>query len=92
MVLLIPGLIYLLDLSLTSVAGYAQVMNLLDSAVARVVAVILCWVLAHHLLAGIRFLLLDFDVGISRSSARASAWLTHALAALVALAAIGVLF
>ena len=92
MALLIPGLIYLLDLSLTNEAGYQQVINLLNGNITKLVAVILCWALAHHLLAGIRFLLLDFDVAISRSSARITAWMTHAGAAIIALLVIGVLF
>lgn len=92
LLLCLPGLIYLLDISLSNEAGYLQVTRLLESNFSKVIAVILCWVLGHHLLAGIRFLLLDFDVAIDRSAARVTAWLTHAGAALIALIAIGVLF
>jgi len=33
--------------------------------------------LSHHLLAGIRHLLLDVEIGLEKSSARASAWLVN---------------
>jgi succinate dehydrogenase / fumarate reductase cytochrome b subunit len=33
------------------------------------------WSLVHHLFAGIRFLLLDIDIGIGRQAATRSAWL-----------------
>lgn len=84
MVLLLPGLIYLLDLSLRGPAQFDQVAELLHSTPLRLLAVLLCWVFAHHLLAGLRHLLLDFDIGLSRSAARRSAWLVHGMA-LVAL-------
>ena len=77
MVLLIPGLVYLLDRSLSSPQGFAEVSRLLDSGVVRVFGVLLTWVFAHHLLAGLRFLLLDFDVGLNKAAARKTAWLVH---------------
>jgi succinate dehydrogenase / fumarate reductase cytochrome b subunit len=35
------------------------------------------WSLSHHLLAGVRHLLLDIDIGLDRAAARASAWLVN---------------
>jgi len=53
------------------------------------------WALAHHLLAGIRYLLLDLDLGVDRAAARRSAWIVFALsvplAAWFALVIFGVL-
>jgi succinate dehydrogenase / fumarate reductase cytochrome b subunit len=40
-------------------------------------SVLLMWSLSHHLLAGIRHLLLDVEIGLEKSSARASAWLVN---------------
>ena len=85
MVLLLPGLIYLLGLSLESAEGFSRVAGLVNSSLAKLLAVLLSWVLAHHLLAGIRFLLLDIDLGVSRTRARHTAWLTHGLALVSAL-------
>jgi succinate dehydrogenase / fumarate reductase cytochrome b subunit len=93
MVILLPGLVYALDLSLRGVEGFAQVSGLFSSPVAKGVAVLLCWMLSHHLLAGIRFMLLDFDVGVSKSVAQQTAWLAHAGAIIMTvLIAAGLLF
>lgn len=91
MVLLLPLLIYLLDRSLQGAAAFARVSEMLTSIPARLVLIVLTWVLAHHLLAGIRFLLLDIDLGVTRAVARRSAWLTHGLAMLATIIAAGVL-
>ena len=92
MVLLLPGLVYLLSLSLRDQSGFDQVANVLNSIPAKLLAVVLCWVFAHHLLAGLRFLILDFDIGVERAVARRTAWLVHATAAVVALVSAGLLF
>lgn len=92
MVLLLPGFVYLLSLSLSNQAGFAQVAGLLSSLPAKGLAVFLAWALIHHLLAGIRFLLLDFDWGVERAIARKTAWLVHALAAAATLWIAGVIF
>jgi len=87
MVLALPGLIYLLQTSLSSPEGFSQVAAILDSQIARIFAVLMSWALAHHLFAGIRFLILDFDVGLTKSVARKTAWLVHVSAAVVAVLA-----
>lgn len=92
MVLMLPYLIYLLQLSLRSAEGFDVVASVLDSTLTKSIAVLISWVLAHHLLAGIRFILLDFDLGVSRSVARNTAWLTHAGAIILTLLAAGILF
>lgn len=92
MVLLLPGLIYLLSLSLRDQSGFDQVANILGSFPVKIVAVMLSWMFAHHLLAGLRFLILDFDIGVERAIARRTAWLVHVAAALVALFSAGSLF
>jgi len=92
MVLSLPGFVYLLSLSLRDQAGFDQVVTLLSSPPAKLSAVVLCWMLSHHLLAGLRFLVLDFDIGVERVVARRTAWLVHALAAIAALFSVGLLF
>lgn len=49
------------------------------------------WALTHHLLAGVRHLLSDIDVGSHLPAARTSAWLVNGCAVLVALLSLGVL-
>lgn len=72
--LAIPLSIYLLDLSVTSSQGFEKSLHLLQKPVTQLILLILLWSLVHHLLAGIRYLLLDFDIGIGKASSNASAW------------------
>lgn len=74
LVLLIPALIYALQLSLSGPKGFARVSDLLTGWPARLLAVVLLWVLVHHLVAGARFLALDLDLGVGRPAFRRSAW------------------
>jgi succinate dehydrogenase / fumarate reductase cytochrome b subunit len=73
----IPVIAYLFALSLESQQGFQQVRAWLASPPALVLTVLLVWSFSHHLLAGIRHLLLDIDVGVERSQARASAWVVN---------------
>lgn len=74
---LIPFLIYLLDLSLRNEHGYTQALEILRHPFVKFMAVVGVWGLAHHMLAGIRFLLIDADIGVERASARRSAWIIN---------------
>ena len=74
----IPLLTYLLDLSLRGPEQYARVLSLFDTPIIQLSAILIVWALVHHLLAGIRFLLLDLHLGLERPVARASAWLVNA--------------
>lgn len=85
MVLSIPLLVYLFDRSLASATDYAAVLELLRGVPARLALVLLAWVFAHHLLAGIRFLLIDLDLGVEVRSGRASAWVVLVAGAIVML-------
>jgi succinate dehydrogenase / fumarate reductase cytochrome b subunit len=73
MFLAIPYLIYLLDLSLESASGFAAAGEALHGFVGMVFVFLLMWSLAHHLLAGIRYLLIDIDIGVEKDMARQSA-------------------
>ncbi len=87
----IPFSIYLLDLSLKDPQGYAQVIALFDKFAFRMIAITLVWALAYHLLAGIRHLLMDIDVGSQLPAARRTAWIVNLSGAVLALLAAGVL-
>jgi succinate dehydrogenase / fumarate reductase cytochrome b subunit len=92
MILSLPGFVYLLNLSLSDQEGFAQVTGLLGSLAVKIIAVLFCWSLSHHILAGIRFMLLDFDVGVERAVARKTAWLVHACVVALTLIAAGLIF
>ncbi|HED17016.1 MAG TPA: succinate dehydrogenase, cytochrome b556 subunit [Gammaproteobacteria bacterium] len=91
MVIAIPFLIYQLDKSVTSEQAYDEVVECLSSPWLRVLTGLLAWFFIYHLLAGIRFLILDLDIGTERVMARNSAWLVYALALLAAVALMAVL-
>jgi succinate dehydrogenase / fumarate reductase cytochrome b subunit len=72
--LCVPLLLYLLQSSLRSPEDYARVAGLFANPLARAATAILLWAFAHHLLAGIRHLLFDIDIGVGRHAGRISAW------------------
>ncbi|MEN8177398.1 MAG: succinate dehydrogenase, cytochrome b556 subunit [Pseudomonadota bacterium] len=69
----IPVLLYLLGLSLSSADGFAQSVTIVQSLSFKLFALLLLWALLHHLLAGIRYLLIDLDIGANLPEARTSA-------------------
>lgn len=87
----VPFGIYLLDLSLQGPQSYAQVISLFDKLAFRTAAIVFVWALAHHLLAGIRHLLSDIDIGSQLPAARRSAWVVNLGGIAVALLALGAL-
>jgi succinate dehydrogenase / fumarate reductase cytochrome b subunit len=87
----VPFGIYLLDLSLQGPQSYAQVISLFDKWIFRAAAIAFVWVLTHHLLAGIRHLLSDIDIGSQLPAARRSAWFVNLGGIAVALLALGAL-
>ncbi len=91
MVLLIPLSIYLLDLSLADEQGFAAIGSLLHSTLVGFILLLLLWVLLHHLYSGIRYLLIDVEIGVDRPSYRYTAWAVTLLAPLSALLLWGML-
>lgn len=87
-----PFGIYLLDLSLRGPQGYAQAAALLERTAIKLLLVLFVWALAHHLLAGLRHLLGDIDIGSELRPARASAWAVNCGAVFIALLSIGAVF
>ncbi len=85
MVLVFPFLVYMLDLSLMGEAGFASAQEFLQHWLVKLLLFVLLWALLHHLLAGIRFLLIDFDIGVGKESGRKSALLVMLAAPLLAL-------
>lgn len=82
--LVLPAAIYLLDLSLRGPDDYARAVSWVTSAPVQLISVVFVWALAHHILTGIRFLLIDLELGVSRAAGRSSAWLVSTGSVLVA--------
>ena len=70
----LPIALYLLGLSLSSEAGFELTAAIVRSLPFRLLALLALWAVLHHLLAGLRFLLIDLDIGVRKNPARASAF------------------
>ena len=91
MFLAIPFVVYVFDLSLQGIAGFNEAAELLTHPLVMLIILVLLWSLVHHLFAGIRFLLIDFDIGLDKQQSRQSAWLVFAIEIIIlALILIGV--
>jgi succinate dehydrogenase / fumarate reductase cytochrome b subunit len=91
MVLAVPPFVWLFDRSLASAEGYRQAQALLGGLPARLALLLLIWAFAHHFFSGIRYLLMDVDVGADIERARFSARLVFLAGLIVFLAAAAVL-
>jgi len=89
--LAVPFCIYLLDLSLQGPSGYSRAVALLGYLPVKGALIVLTWALAHHMLAGIRHLLSDIDIGSQLPASRRSAWTTNIGGVAVALLVAGAL-
>jgi len=69
----IPFWLYVLELSLKSPEGFAKAAGIMHSNWLMPVYLLLLWSLFHHLLAGIRYLLLDIDIGVEKPLFRQTA-------------------
>lgn len=67
-------LLYLLDTSLASQAGFEHVRDgYLKAPLAKLALLVFVWAYAHHFCAGMRFLFLDLNKGIELEAARRNA-------------------
>ena len=83
----IPFWVYLWGLSMHDEQGFRRAHELMAHVVSRVALVLFIWALAHHVLAGIRHLLSDVNVGSTLRSARKSAYAANLGGVAVALLA-----
>lgn len=75
LVFTIPLAIYLLQLSLQNQDGFHQAANLLNHPLMVALQIIIVASLLYHLFAGIRFLMMDVDIGYEKKIAELSSWL-----------------
>ena len=71
--LLLPLLLYVLQQSLASAQGFAEVQSWLQSPLAKLALLGVIWAYLHHFCMGLRYLALDLDIGVKLAQARFSA-------------------
>lgn len=86
MFLLLPFVVWLLDVSLTSEISYERFTNAFVAGIGwlpgwfvKLVVLALIWAYLHHFCAGLRHLLLDLDIGVDKDSGRVSATIVLAV-------------
>jgi succinate dehydrogenase / fumarate reductase cytochrome b subunit len=87
MFLALPFLLWLFDLSLISEGSYRRLASVFSSWWVKLALLGLTWALLHHLVTGIRHLLLDLHIGIDKEAAARSALLVYLISLPLALAA-----
>ena len=73
--LFLPFSVYLLDLSVRSAESFISVQQMMSQPLMLLVQVLLLWSITHHFYAGIRFLLIDADIGVEKTQAKLGSWL-----------------
>lgn len=86
MALAIPAGLWLLQRSLAGPEDFAAAQALFHGLPARLATLLAMWALLHHLFAGIRYLLIDIEVGVHKPVYRYSAWAVLLAAPVAALA------
>ncbi len=86
----IPLIIYLLELSMQGPEGFDQLASMFSSLPVRLGLLLGGAMVAYHLIAGVRFLLIDLGVGEHVTGARRSAWSVLGASAAVLLIALAV--
>lgn len=81
--LLIPGLLYALQMSLASPESFAKLADCLRLPAMKFAVFLTMLSLLYHLVAGIRHLFMDFGFGETLASGRASAYLVLIIVAIL---------
>jgi succinate dehydrogenase / fumarate reductase, cytochrome b subunit len=71
--LFLPLLLWLFELSLMSELSFLRLQDVAGNWFVKLVLLGLIWAFIHHSIAGIRYLLLDVQVGLDKTAARKSA-------------------
>lgn len=87
----VPFGVYLLDASLEGPQSWQSVVDLFGQWYFKCAVIGFVWALAHHLLAGVRHLLSDIDIGSRLPQGRRSAWFVNIAGVVMALLAAGAL-
>ena len=75
----VAWVLYLLDTSLASEQGFDYIRNrYLALPLVKLGMLVFIWSYCHHFCAGIRYLLLDLDLGVDLKTARLTSWIVIA--------------
>lgn len=83
--LMLPLLIWLLELSLGSPESYGKLQAIVAHPLAKLLLIGLLWAFLHHFFMGIRILLIDIHVGVAKAQAGLSAKAVLAVSLLLTL-------
>ena len=72
--LMLPFLLYLLQLSLQAPDTYVVFRSVFANPLVKLLLIGLLWAFLHHFCAGIRYLVLDMHIGTDLASARSSSY------------------
>jgi succinate dehydrogenase / fumarate reductase cytochrome b subunit len=68
MFVMLPAMVWLFDLSLTSELSYAQLTEVTDFVIVKLILCGLAWAFIHHFMGGIRHLVNDLHIGITKEA------------------------
>jgi succinate dehydrogenase / fumarate reductase cytochrome b subunit len=71
--LMLPFLLYLLQLSLRSEGSFMQFKGVLEHPFIKIVVLVICWGYLHHFCAGIRHLFMDNHFALDKDGSRITA-------------------
>jgi succinate dehydrogenase / fumarate reductase cytochrome b subunit len=77
--LFLPLLLWMFDQSLISELSFARLREFSGHWLVKIVLLGLIWAVLHHLVAGIRYLVLDLHIGVDKAAARSSALAVFAI-------------
>jgi succinate dehydrogenase / fumarate reductase cytochrome b subunit len=95
MFLLLPFVLFLFDKSITSEISFEFFRGYVSHPMVKLAILALCWAYLHHFCAGIRHLVMDMHIGLSKyeavKSARVVLAISGVLTLLVAMKLFGVI-
>jgi len=87
LVICLPFILWILQQSLTDGESYLRINAMLSTWPFRLLVLVLGMGLTHHLLAGLRHLLQDVEIGVTREGGRRGAWIVLLVVVLASVAA-----
>lgn len=69
----LPLLVWIFELSLSSELSFARLKDMASHWFVKLVLLAVLWGFLHHLVAGIRYLVLDLHIGVDKAAATRSA-------------------
>ena len=84
--LMVPVIVYLMDLSLTSELSYERFTSYFSAWWVKLLLIGVAWAFLHHLCAGVRHLFMDMHWGMDKTSSKNSAVAVFAVSIVLTLA------